>query len=602
MHPSLSVQDRESRGVHSRPAALAVTVLNRHWPWLLLLFVIGCFALLRWHLRNIPLERDEGEYAYGGQLVLHGIPPYVLLYSMKLPGMFLAYAGIMRLFGQSVAAIHFGLLVINAITTLLLFFLGKHLIGPGAGLVAGASYGLLTASPSVLGFAAHATHFAILPVLAGVLVLFSAARRQRLWLWFASGLFFGIAFLVKQPAVAFSLLGLICAARYAPEAPARRLRAFVAILGAYALGVALPFVVTCVVMLAFGIFENFWFWTFLYARQYATTLTLAEGLTTLGLIVPKVVLPCIGVWLVALVGLTVLVWSRPARRHRLFLLAFLACSALAVCPGLYFRAHYFVFVLPVISLLAAVGVNGTTEFLKQRMRASIWACLPALVYLAAFAAALYVQRVYLFRMSPLTAARTTYGSNPFPEALDIAAYLKRHTANDARIVVLGSEPEIYFYADRRSATGYIYTYGLMEPSPYAAQMQNCMIAEIEAAQPQYVVFVNVPTSFGRLPSSKRYIFQWMDSYLPAHYDLVGVEEVFGQYRDVDSSGSDNQQPRSNLFIKIFRRSSHFAALPATAQTLYSNGPINSTTDARPSTTDLWLATPSHCPALPRRPD
>jgi hypothetical protein len=38
------------------------------------------------------LERDEGEYAYAGQLMLQGIPPYQLAYTMKLPGPFAAYA------------------------------------------------------------------------------------------------------------------------------------------------------------------------------------------------------------------------------------------------------------------------------------------------------------------------------------------------------------------------------------------------------------------------------------------------------------------------------------------------------------------------------
>jgi hypothetical protein len=41
---------------------------------------------IRWRLREMPLERDEGEYAYAGQLLLQGIPPYQLAYNMKFPG------------------------------------------------------------------------------------------------------------------------------------------------------------------------------------------------------------------------------------------------------------------------------------------------------------------------------------------------------------------------------------------------------------------------------------------------------------------------------------------------------------------------------------
>ena len=58
----------------------------------MLAVVILFFAVVRFRLRDVPLERDEGEYAYCGQLMLQGIPPYKLAYNMKLPGTYAAYA------------------------------------------------------------------------------------------------------------------------------------------------------------------------------------------------------------------------------------------------------------------------------------------------------------------------------------------------------------------------------------------------------------------------------------------------------------------------------------------------------------------------------
>src|SRR3954468_7077141 len=89
---------------------------------------------IRFHLRDIPLERDEGEYAYSGQLMLQGMPPYKLAYNMKLPGTYAAYALIMAVFGQTIRGIHLGLLVVNSITTVLLYLLGRRLFGPVCGL------------------------------------------------------------------------------------------------------------------------------------------------------------------------------------------------------------------------------------------------------------------------------------------------------------------------------------------------------------------------------------------------------------------------------------------------------------------------------------
>src|SRR5271168_4663019 len=173
-----------------------IPTMRRSLPYYLpLLLVIVFFSLIRWHFRYIPLERDEGEYAYAGQLMLHGIPPYTLIYSMKLPGTFAAYAAILLLFGQTAKGVHLGLLAVNAVTTFLVFLLGKRLFGPLAGLVAGSSYAVLSTSPTVIGFAGHATHFVVLFAVGGVLLLLRAAESRRTWLYFLSGLFLGLAFL-----------------------------------------------------------------------------------------------------------------------------------------------------------------------------------------------------------------------------------------------------------------------------------------------------------------------------------------------------------------------------------------------------------------------
>src|ERR1035438_7898648 len=131
---------------------------GRYFSYMLLFVVIAMFGAIRFRLRNMPLERDEGEYAYTGQLMLQGIPSYKLAYTMKLPGTGAAYAIILALFGQTPAGIHLGLLLMNAATTLLVYLLTLRLAGRLAGVVAAASYVLLSTSTAVLGFAAHATH------------------------------------------------------------------------------------------------------------------------------------------------------------------------------------------------------------------------------------------------------------------------------------------------------------------------------------------------------------------------------------------------------------------------------------------------------------
>src|SRR5690348_14507868 len=141
--------------------------LIKRIAWIVLAIAVLLSLAVRIRLKDLPLERDEGEYAYAGQLLLQGIPPYQLAYNMKLPGTYAAYAAIFTVFGQSAHAIHLGLLLVNAVTIVLLAMLGRRLYGAAGGMAAGACYALLSTSASVLGFAAQAEHFVALAAAAG---------------------------------------------------------------------------------------------------------------------------------------------------------------------------------------------------------------------------------------------------------------------------------------------------------------------------------------------------------------------------------------------------------------------------------------------------
>ena len=84
----------------------------------------------------------------------------------------------------------------------------------------------------------------------------------------------------------------------------------------------------------------------------------------------------------------------------------------------------------------------------------------------------FYNRVLWFELSPNEVSRKLYGTNPFPESVEIAKYIREHSPPGARIEVMGSEPQIYFYAHRHSSTGYINMYDLTQTHPYASQMQR----------------------------------------------------------------------------------------------------------------------------------
>jgi len=148
-----------------------------------------------------------------------------------------------------------------------------------------------------------------------------------------------------------------------------------------------------------------------------------------------------------------------------------------------------------------------------------------------------------------------YGPHPFPESVEISKYIRNHSKEGDKIAILGSEPQIYFYSGRHSATGHIYTYALMEDQKYALQMQKEMIEEIEKALPEFLVFVNISTSWLVRPKSETYIFKWFEEYSKKNLNLVGVIDILSEiqtgYRW--DSEATNYSPRSPYFLYVYKR-------------------------------------------------
>ena len=501
MNPEqVAVMTQEQAEIPERAAA-KLPAHHAYLAYALLALVMLLTCALRVHLRNIPLERDEGEYAYSGQLMLQGLPPYKLAYNMKLPGTYAAYALIMAVFGQTTKGIRMGVLVVNLATIFLVFLLGRRFAGPMAGVMSAACYGLLSVSPTVLGFCGHATHFVILAALGGILLLLKAMEKDRKYLFFWSGVLLGVGYLMKQPGAIFVLFGALyfIRARYRRDIDWRTLAQP---LGFYALGAALPFVITCLLLWRAGVFGTFWFWTVSYASQYASNNGLTLGSYFFYLIFVPIVMSSFGIWLIAGLGVVAVCLDRRSTQRSQFLLGFLVFSFLAICPTLAFRPHYFILLLPVVSILAGVAVSFAADRLDMLTGKGSLRSAPYLILLLALAGTFYQQRDFFLENDPNAACRSVYPAEAFPEAVPIADYIRRHTPENAKIAVLGSEPEIYFYAHRHSATGYIYTYGLMENQKYALQMQAQMISEIEAARPEVLVFVNLFSSWNQAQRPK----------------------------------------------------------------------------------------------------
>jgi hypothetical protein len=197
-----------------------------------------------------------------------------------------------------------------------------------------------------------------------------------------------------------------------------------------------------------------------------------------------------------------------------------------------------------IARLAALGAGRTFAFPRA---------LAASITVLAVAHLVRSERSILLEASPLRVARAVYGLNPFPESIEIARWMRARSEPTDRVAVIGSEPEIYFYSGRPAATGYIYTYAMMEDQPYTSRMQRQMIEEIEAADPRFVVLVNVSSSWLAQPRSDFTSFRWWEQYEHrfVRVGIVDIREPETPY--VWGAPAVTYVPKSQVWITVLER-------------------------------------------------
>ena len=118
---------------------------------------------------------------------------------------------------------------------------------------------------------------------------------------------------------------------------------------------------------------------------------------------------------------------------------------------------------------------------------------------------------------------------------------------------MGSEPEICFYAHRKPATEYMYTFALMEPQPFALRMQEEMIAQVEKSEAPFLVLATSSSSWLEWPEYEKKVFPWLVGYINNYYQPVIVAYIYPDPdRDVWLMAKEGdrfpERPGSSLLI------------------------------------------------------
>jgi hypothetical protein len=528
-----------------------------------LCIVCGVAALLRWPIVNMPLERDEGEYAYIAQRWLRGDVPYRDAFDQKPPGVFVAYAVIETVIGTSPTALHWGAQIYSFGTLIVIALIGRRFGGDRAGLLAALFAAYMAAERCVLGNAANTETFMILPLAAAFLCTLIAIDRG-CWVWaFASGVLSCLAMQFKQVALPNAVYhGLLLLILARP-----RIRLCVA----YVVGGVLAIVPTALYFWSVGAFHEFFDCVVGHNLSYAQRVPLDEYplqfWDTFGFIQTK--------WWPILVFAVIGTFVRGrGRSARLLLNTWLLFSFFGVCAGGYFREHYFFQIIPAGAVLAGRGVNWLAERMApERPTRLAWPIAAGMILYGVFVSSdidfdrdeqgevhlkanISFWPWYFWPGDPIHKVDRVYGNCPFGESLALADYLRHESGPDETTFVFGSEPQIPYYAGRKSASRYIFVYPLMTPFADTAERQQGVLEELEQARPRFIVVARQSSSFFEHEDAPPRLRAGIAEMLQLDYRLVAIADTDGTSvkpftRTVMKEGFP--QPATKCTLAVWRR-------------------------------------------------
>jgi hypothetical protein len=410
-----------------------------------------------------------------------------------------------------VTAIHWGAQVYSLGTVAVVFALGRMLFSPVAALAAAAFAAILIADHSVLGNAANTELFMILPLAAAFAATLLAERRDSLRWSLAAGALSAAAVLFKQIA-ATNLL--FCLGWIVWTSRRRWLHA-----AAFAGGVLIALAPVLLYFSLSGAWSEFIDSTVGHNLRYSVRLALADYPAYFWIGFRRIAQCLWPIGILALAGLAA-GGVHPLRGPTAIVAVWGFFAFAGVSTGGYFRAHYFMQLIPAVALLAGHGADTLgRRLVKGGPRG---ASLAGAIAAVALLAVVLMSPWYYLRRASDEKCRRIYGDNPFPESIAVGKYIAEHSLPEDTVFILGSEPQILFYAARKSASRYMFVYPLMGPYADAAERQREVIAEIERNRPKFLVTVFVPVSFAVSHETHREIFNRLCALAASDYRVVGV--------------------------------------------------------------------------------
>lgn len=503
-----------------------------------ILGIIFFIVILNWNSINTPLERDEGEYAYGAQVLLDGGLPYRNTFILKPPMIIYTYA-----LGQIIdPSAVWPPRILRIISIFGIVFLVGLIIKKEYGEnISIASMYILTpmlSFPYLSSLAANTEIFMLLPLM-GAIALFVFNYKKAnysLTLLFLAG-FLGMTALLYKPISLLPLIFIFC----------------IWLFNIWENNKKISPVLKSFLLICFGMFISAFIFLFYFlikdGGNYFFENVITYNLYYLDAISnnTSVLFRQLKVFSSKWPLLCILLISYPFLKPQnwfIYLGLFLASFLMVFKSNIY---HYYIILIPFWVILVAGSLYSISKYLykKYNINNSI------IVIVSILTISILIPIRTQFFKSPDEISIWVYGlGNPFIESKIIAEKIKEITKKDDKIFIAGSEPQILFYADRKSSSRFVITYPLLIKTPVQMNYKNEAMKEIKENVPEVIVLSQREES-GFINEEDPILFKnFIYDLLEKNYHLVG-----GYVLDKKSSWQENltAEQISNSSLLLYKK-------------------------------------------------
>jgi Dolichyl-phosphate-mannose-protein mannosyltransferase len=514
--------------------------------WILLIPIVGVliFTVFRFNLLDMPFERDEGHYGYVGSLVLDGKIPYQDYFDNKPPGFFYVYAFLEMIFGKTVFGLHLAFLIINIINSYSIYFITKKLIGVKEAAISVIIFNILSINPFLNGFTIQTEFLVVLFGLGSLLLVINATV---FWKFILAGMLGGMALMIKQPGIFFiATIGLYILLEK-EKTNANKVKNILF----YGLGIATIVAGFGLLMVSYGVYDQFMYWLIEFPKNYINTIPLDKGIISFGETFQMMIIGNLLIIIMIALGILGIVLSKIENRKKIFLAAFFIFSFLSITPGLRFYGHYFLLWIPVLAIVGSMTLTLFSKYLgdkKGTIAALSLLTIGLLIHFNSY-------KNYYSNSSPAMLLRDVYQANPFYETKVLSDFIATKAQPNDQLMVLGTEAQMNFYTGLKSPTRHVSMLFLGKKMAKATEWQKETIKAVEDAKPRFIVQVNMPNSWMFKSDSDQSILEWAFPYLQDHYRPIAIADMIntGYTKYLYDNEAASYTTDNKLFVKVFER-------------------------------------------------